>query len=171
MNNQPSFNPSIDMSTEKPARIDITEQDKENFLKSVLSDRSYEEAIPLFDGQLKVRFRSLTVQENTDVVNQIVADKKAGVAMDNDAYFITIATYRLGLALVSVDEKVYSDINKDTYLTVGDNDSYIVARAKSFKSWPTYKLSLFLDAFQKFEAKIIKLTNEVQTVNFWKASA
>ncbi len=158
------------MNTEKPAKVELTAQDKENFLKSVLSDKPYEETIPLFDGQLKVKFRSLTVEENSDVVYQIVKDKKAGIAMDNDAYFITISTYRLGLALVSVDEKAYSDIAKYSYAGTDENDSYITARAKAFKAWPTYKLSLFLDAFQKFEAKIIKLTNEVQTANFWKAS-
>lgn len=171
MTEQPQFNPSIDMTTEKSGKIDIKEQDKENFLKSVLADKPYEETFFLFDGQFKVRFRSLTVQENTDIVNQIVDDKKAGVAMDNDAYFVTISAYRLGLSLVSIDDKPYSDIKKDSYSPSDDKDSYILARAQAIKSWPTYKLSLFLDAFQKFESKIIKLTNEVQTTNFWKASA
>jgi hypothetical protein len=160
----------LETSSNNFKNVNITEEDKERYLKSMLADRAYEETIKLFDGQLALKFRVLTVQETNDVVAQILEDKKNGVASDTDSYFITISSYRLGLSLVSIDEKPYSNITKDNFISMKDGDSYVLARSKPMLSWPTPRLSAFLDAFQLFEAKVIKLTGEVQTSNFWKAS-
>lgn len=168
---EPLFNQSLEMTTEKYKNVEVTEEDKERFFKSILADRPYEETVKLFDGQIQVKFKAMTVQENTDVVNQIVEDRKNNVASDTDAYFITISTYRLALCLVSIDDKPYSSITKENFVPMVEKDSYILARSKPMLNWATPKLSVFLDAFQKFEQKILKLTNEVQSPNFWKASA
>lgn len=170
MENTQTFNQSIEMNTEAPKNPAITSEDKERFLKSILTDKPYEETMPLFDGQMHVKFKAMSVSENSDVVNQIVADKNNGLASDNDAYFITISTYRLALSLLTVDDQVYSSITKENFSASSENDTYVLARARLMQSWTTPKLSLFLDTFQRFEAKLVKLTNEVQTVNFWKAS-
>jgi predicted nucleic acid-binding protein len=171
MQDQPLVNTSIEMNTETVKSVNITAEDKERFFKSVLSDSSYEEIVPLFDGQLKLKFKVMTVQENTDVVNQIVADRKNGIADETDAYFITISTYRLALSLVSVDDRLFSSVTKENFSPSFENDTYVISRAKLMTSWTTSKLSAYLDAFQQFEAKTLKLTNEVQSKNFWKASA
>lgn len=165
------FNQSIEMNTEADRPATITDADKERFFKSILANKEYEETVELFDGQMRVKFKVMSVSENSDVVNQIVADKKNGLAADNDAYFITISTYRLALSVLTIDDQQYSSITKDNFSPSVENDSYVLARARLMQSWSTPKLSLFLDAFRKFEAKLVKLTNEVQTVNFWKASA
>ena len=171
MDNTPQVNQSIEMNTSRLPSVNISEEDKERFFKSVLADKSYEEVFGLFDNQIKVKFRAMTVSENNDVVNQIVADRKNGVAAENDAYLITLTTYRLGLSLVSVDDKPYSSVTKDSFTMFAENDSYVLARARPMQSWATAKLAVFLDAFQTFEAKLVKLTQEVQNPNFWKASA
>jgi hypothetical protein len=159
------------MNTSRTPSVSISEEDKERFFKSVLSDKPYEEVFGLFDNQIKVKFRAMTVSENNDVVNQIVADRKTGLAAENDAYLITITTYRLGLSLISVDDKPYSSVIKDGFTVFAENDSYVLARARPMQSWATAKLAVFLDAFQSFESKLVKLTQEVQNPNFWKASA
>jgi hypothetical protein len=171
MEDQPLINTSIEMNNETVKKVNISAEDKERFFKSILSDTPYEETVLLFDGQLKLKFKVMTVQENTDVVNQIVADKKNGIADDTDAYLITISTYRLALSLSSVDDRIFSSITKENFSPSFENDSYVLARAKMMTSWTTAKLSAYLDAFQSFEAKTLKLTNEVQSKNFWKASA
>ena len=167
------INPSLDIDPEnvKPKKIEITDTDKENYLKSILTDSPYEESAELFDGQLKVRFRGMSVQENNDVVAQIIKDRENGVAGENDAYFITISTYRLALALVSIGDKEYSSVTKENFKPADPDDTYVLARMAPIRAWSTAKLSIFLDAFRAFEAKQLKLTSEVQTSNFWKASA
>ena len=129
MEDQPLINPSMDMNIRTNAPVEISDEEKEQFFKSILSDQPYEETTELFDGQLKVRFKSMTVQENTDVVNQIVADKQNGVASDNDAYFITISTYRLGLSIVHVNGAAFSDITKQDFIPANETDTYVIARA------------------------------------------
>lgn len=170
MEEQPIINPSIEMNTETNKNVEVSEMDKERFLKSILSDTAYTEEISLFDNQLTLKFKALTVQENTDVVNQIVLDRVSGIAADNDAYFITISTYRLALSLMSVDDKPFSTITKEKFTSTEDKITYVTARTKETLNWPTLKLSAYLDAFQLFEAKILKLAKEVHTPNFWKAS-
>lgn len=170
METQPLFNQSIEMNRESEKSVDITQEDKERFFKSILADVPYDEVITLFDGQLKIKLRAMTVRENSDVVNQIVADKKNGVAAENDAYLITISTYRLGLSLVSIDDQQYSTITKDNFQALTENDTYVLARARPMLNWGTTKLAVFLDAFKAFEYKTIRLSSEVQTANFWRAS-
>jgi len=170
MDEQPIINTSIEMNTETIKNIEITTADKERYLKSVLSDTAYTEEVSLFDGQLSLKFKALTVQENTDVVNQIVLDRSSGVAADNDAYFITISTYRLALSLMTVEDKPFSTVTREKFTSTDDKVTYVTARTKETFNWPTLKLSAYLDAFQLFEAKILKLSKEVHTANFWKAS-
>jgi hypothetical protein len=151
----------------------IAEADKEKFLKSMLTDQPYEETISLLDGQLNVTFKTMTVEENGDVVEQITLDKENSIAENSDAYFITISTYRLAQCLVATDDKPYSSISKKDFIPALEDktNTYVSARAKAMQQWPTFKLSAFLAAFNIFEAKVIALTKAVQQQNFWKASA
>jgi hypothetical protein len=150
---------------------DPTAEEKEKFLKSVLSDSPYEELVELFDGQLNIKLKSMSVAENNDVIEQITLDKEKNIAENTDAYFITISTYRLALCLLTVDGKIFSDITKESFVKNDESSTYIRERAKIMQSWPTFKLSAFLSAFNTFENKVVALTNAVQQRNFWKASA
>jgi hypothetical protein len=170
MEEQPIVNTSIEMGRESIKNVTISQEDKERFFKSIMSDTPYEETISLFDNQFKIKLRSMTVEENSDVVNQIVADRKNEIAQDNDAYFITISTYRLALSLLSVNGIDFSSITKENFSPTTEKETYILARAAVMTRWTTTKLSVFLDAFQAFEAKVLKLSSEVQSPNFWKAS-
>lgn len=160
----------LEKPTESTKPPELSEADKEKFLKAVLTDEPFQETVELFDGQLKITLRTMSVEENNDVVNQIAKDKEHGIAENSDAYFITISTYRLALCLVDIDGKEYSEVNKKNHKDSDPAVSYIRARSLKVREWPTFKLSAFLDAFNKFEAKVVKLTNAVQQQNFWKAS-
>jgi hypothetical protein len=149
----------------------VTEDEKEKFFKSVLSDQPYSEKIDLFGGKMSILLRTMSVSENNDVVAQIENDKNKDIAENNDAYFITISTYRLALCLMEIDGQVYQAIDKSSFKPTDDGVTYVRARAKAMLNWPTFKLSAFLSAFNDFEAKVVKLTSEVRTTNFWTASA
>jgi len=43
-------------------------------------------------------------------------------------------------------------------------------KAEVAVSWPSFKLSAYCDAFRVFEDKIVALTKEVTTENFWLAA-
>lgn len=159
------------MTTTQIKEFTISEEDKEKFFKSILADKPYEEETALFDGQLTLKFRAMTVQENTDVVNQITLDRRNNTASDTDAYFVTISTYRLALSLAAIDGLPYSTVTREGFSSPNEGESYVLHRAKPMTQWSTPKLSICLDAFSRFEAKLVKLSSEVQTRNFWIASA
>ena len=160
----------LERAAEAPKGVELTEEEKEKFFKSVLTDTPYEDTVNLFDERLTITLRTMSVEENNDIVEQIAKDKEFGNAENSDAYFITISTYRLALCLLKVDDKEYSNISKKTFKAEDPGTTYIRARALKMREWPTFKLSAFLDAFNKFESRVVKLTNAVQQQNFWKAS-
>jgi len=165
------FSPSIEMNREAPKPPALSSEDKERFYKSILSDKPYEETVPLFDGQLNITFRSLLVKENTDVVNQIGLDRKNGIAADNDAYLVTLSAYRMAVSLIAANGEPFSALTRDTFTPSHPKDTYVLAKSLPVFDWATPKLSAYLDAFAKFETKVVRLASEVQTPNFWKASA
>ena len=169
MDNENTTNELVDTSTTGGSYI--SEKDKENFFKSVIGDIPFKETISFFGGRMTMTLQTMTVSQNSDIVQQINNDKDQGLAENNDAYFITIAMYRLAVCLVDIDEKQFSDIDKATFKESTEGVTYIRARSELMREWPTFKLSAMLDAFNEFESKVVKLTKEVKTENFWTASA
>lgn len=157
------------LSPETPT---ITAEDKENFFRAFLSGLPYTEDVTLFDGKLRLTLKGLSVEENDDVLRQISADIKQGVAANDDAYFLRILKYRLALSLTKLDGKEFSDVVK--ILFVGDaakGESYVASRAAAFNSWPVFKLAGVNNAFKKFEDKLLHLVTKVDEPSFWIAAA
>lgn len=157
---------------EKPegaGTIKITDEEKEQFFKSFLSDKPFEETVSLFGGKQTLKFRYLTLQQNDDILKQINKDKDNGVADNTDAYFIRLSCYRFLLALVEVDKEPFlPDINEDT--DTDEKITYVGLRADAVKDWSAYKVSAYLDVFNLFEKKVLELAKQVLDENFWKAA-
>ena len=153
--------------------VTITDQQKENYFKAFLADKPYVETASLLNGQFKVEFRTLTVSENSDVVRQMSLDQGAGLARNNDYYFLQIIYYKLGMTLVSVNGAALApNITKES---VEEDEpkaiTYISERAKLFKDWPTYKMSCVQTAYGEFERRVLRLTEKITDADFWKAAA
>ncbi len=151
-------------------KLEITEDNKTDFFKCFLADKPYEETIKLFDGKATVTFRALTSGETTAVFNQLRKDQANSSLTNDPAYMMAMTTYRLGLALIDFNgEDINSHIDPDLYKPKGDDDSYVKARSLVFKGWSVFKLSGVVEAFKQFENKLVELTDNIQTENFWKA--
>jgi hypothetical protein len=100
-------------------------------------------------------------------------DIEHGIAKNTDNYVILIASYRLGLSLISINEKVIApEITKSSFKTDKEKGvTYVAERAKIIRNWPAFKMAAFASAFRQFENKVLKLTSAVQEPNFWKAAA
>lgn len=155
----------------EPAKIAVklTEEDKEKFFKAFIADEPYVEEMSLFNGKVQVVFRTVNLEENEAVFTQIQLDQKNGVARNDDSYLVKIVEYRLAGCLVSVNDEpfcpeitpVSHPINKEAGTT------YLTERVKEMqKKWHTFKLGAITDAFNKFEAKVRKLTEESFDPNF-----
>lgn len=155
-----------------PAKITVTVKEKEDFFKAMLSDKPYFHVAKLFDGKIKVRFKTLTVDENTDILNQINMDQDKGVAKNTNAYFTKIAQYRLGLSIDQISDNPFQPSISRASVVVDDTagTSYVTERAKIFDTWHTPKLAGFLSSFREFENKVLHMTNMMEDPTFWKAA-
>jgi hypothetical protein len=156
-------------------KIVLSDQDKEKFYKSFLSDSLFEDEFSLFDNKVKVVFRSITVGENNDILMQVNKDALAGIASPSESYLTTILIYRFALSLVSITGIEFDNpnsITKDNYIAQKEtpHKTYIAAKTDSFKDWNSFKLSAFLRTFLQFEKKLFLLEEAVNDQNFWKAA-
>lgn len=167
------MNPLSDpMDTGNAALPVVTEQDKESFYKTFLSDKPYTEVAPLLGGKFNIKFTSLTVEENNDVLAQIGIDMQLGEAKQNDSYFVQILMFRLGLSIVTINGVPFqNELTKLAFpLDKQTGAFYIRERIKVFNNWQSIKLSAVVDAFRLFEKKYQHLTKEVNNESFWKAA-
>lgn len=158
---------TVDITTKE---VKVTESEKLDFYKAFLADKPYAGSIDLFGGKFKVVFSSLTVKQTQDIFEQIRKDQIKDEISTDANYMMTLTNYRLGQALVSInDEPFRPELGIDKYKPKDENDSYIKAKGLVFADWPVFKLSALADAFKQFEDKLVYLTREVQTENFWEA--
>jgi hypothetical protein len=149
-------------------RIKVTDDDKEAFFKAFLADQPFEETIFMLGGKSKAVFRTLTVQENDVVFAQIAFDQAAGTARNTDAYMIKIMQYRVAGSLKSMDDIEFCpEITMESFPSNKDTGkTYLAERLALMQKWQVYKLAGVNDAFNRFEAKVQKLTEETFKENF-----
>lgn len=148
----------------------FTDKEKQDFFKAFLTDKPFESEASLFNGQLKVVFKSLTVQESIDVFDQLKADQEGSILTNDATYSIKLTNYRLAASLVSInDVPFFPAVTKAKQKAKDASESYIKAKAASLDGWPVFKLAAFAEAFKEFEDKVVALTGEVSDPNFWTA--
>ena len=152
-------------------KLPLTDKDKENFWKAVITNEKFIDTVELFDGKHKLTFSGITVEENEDVLKQFKLDEKNGLSSSDNAYFVQLVSYRLGVSLFKIDGADYlPEVSKARFVPT-DTTTYVAARSEPFKKWNAFKLSAYINVFNQFEDKITRLGKEIQTQNFWKASA
>ena len=156
----------------EPKKVELTEEDKERFFKSFLSDQPYEETFSRLGGRLKITLKTLTVEENYDIFRQIDLDRKNDRAKNEDSYLMVVVQYRLAVSLVAINgTKFNEDITKADFATDEKAGlTYVGKRVEELKKWPVHKLAGFIDTFNLFENKVQQLTSEVANEDFWKAA-
>lgn len=150
--------------------LTISEEDKVNFFKSFISDKPYEEEFGFFNNTFKVSFRSLLVEETTDIIKQVNLDRDNNIGQNDDGYVIQIQAYRLGAALKNINGLPYLPEVTKANTPIEAGETYIIKRARPLLAWNEFKLSTVLDRFKQFERKLIELMSKIDDENFWKAA-
>ena len=141
----------------------ITDQDKEDFLKSVLGDQPFTKEIKLYGGSFKMVLKTLSVSENQEIFNQITTDRNKGLADSTDSYFVTLSLYRLALSLISIDDKTFT-------FEVGEDETKLEAGKKYFDKWNGHKLGAIIEAYNGFQDTVAYLATKASDQSFWKAA-
>lgn len=152
-------------------KVELTEQDKINFFKSFLADEPFTDTLTSFGGVLKLKFRSLTSNENMDIYSELKKLQNAGELTTDANYITQLTCSRLALTLSAInDEPFCPDITAAVYPATKDSEeNYITKRTAIVKNWSVHKLTTIADSFKLFENKLMALIKEVQTENFWPA--
>lgn len=164
--------PTVDLDRRPPVKV--TDKQKEEFFKAFLADRPYEEEFQLLGGNYRVRLKALSMKENNALLTQIAYDRDKGrIEGVNDYYFSRVAHYRLGLALVSVNDKPFGEevtpISSPTDISTGT--TYVARRADLFADWSMVKMAALQAALQEFDQRVLVLVDAVSNPDFWKAVA
>jgi hypothetical protein len=155
------------MSDEIKPTSSVTEGEKIEFYKAFLADKPFTATEKLFNDNFTIVFRSLDVKQAGDVFETLRKDQINNIVNSDAKYMMMLTNYRLGQSIVSINGEPYlPEVNE---LSGSEEENYIKLKAKPFDSWPVFKLSAVADAFKAFENKIIELTKEVQTPDFWAA--
>ena len=145
----------------------LTEAEKEAFFKCFLADKPYEAEETLFGGKLRVKFASLSVEQNNAIMRQMELDRRHKRAQDTDAYLIRVIQYRLAASLAELDGKPFAPgliVNNPDNEEKGE--TYLAERVELMRTWPVFKVSSLTDAFNRFEKKLLALTQESFQENF-----
>lgn len=164
--------PTIDLDRRPPVKV--SDKQKEEFFKAFLADRPYEEEFQLLGGNYRIRLKALNMKENNDLLAQIAYDRDKGrIEGVNDYYFSRVAHYRLGLALVTINDKPFAeDVNSATSPPDKEKGiSYVARRADLFNDWSMVKMAALQAALQEFDQRVLVLVDAVSQQDFWKAAA
>lgn len=95
-----------------PHEVKITDNDKEDFLSSILGGHRFRKKFDLFGGRFVVHFRSLTSAENEMVYRQISLDQGNDVITTRAQWLIRVLDYRMACALEKITDKDGKIINE-----------------------------------------------------------
>lgn len=156
-------------------KVQVTEEDKEQFLKCLLANKPFVKEYSLFNNNLKVKLKTLNVEETRRVQEQIQIDEADGYAKNDEKYFMEVANYRLSYSLVSVDDVDFEKlVKKVEFENEGEDENAhlrVKERVKVFNDWTSFKLSGVFDAYSDFQKLIVELTQNSKNPNFWIATA
>ena len=152
----------------KEIKEKLTEQDKEAFFKAFISDQPYQDTLVRFKGALKLKFSTLTVEQNNHILEQQRFDIEKGIAKNNDEYMIKVIQYRIAAGLTAINDELFGKgIDMAAFPANKEKgETYLLKRIEAMAKWNTFKLGNITDAFNEFEMKVQALTEESFKENF-----
>lgn len=151
-------------------KIEISDKEKETFLKAVLSDEPVRLPVSLYNGKFILDLRSRSSFEQKRVFDVLALDRKENVYDPADlAMMITRMHYYLGALMV---ERINGELFSELKLEPGKDvaaDAKIMrdAAAKLFEKMGTVRWTSILNALRIFEHKCARLNSEAANEGFW----
>jgi hypothetical protein len=84
--------------------VDITDEDKIDFLATLLGGSRFSRNYELAGGKMIVRLRSMLADENFLVQRQLLLDQNAGEILTEAEWFIRMGDYRMACSLESITD-------------------------------------------------------------------
>ena len=153
-------------------KIEITDKDKELYLKAILNDESVILEIPFCNGGIIFKVRSKTSWEQTLAYEATVTSKIEEDPEELDYYQSMLKLQKMGAALqiISINGRAFSNLK---YVEAGkDWSEQIVELRKACEEtidvMDSAKLTLTLNALRIFEYKTAKMAANCASGDFWQ---
>ena len=82
--------------------VDITDNDKEDFIATLLGGARFKRAYEIAGGRMKIVFRSMLADENFMVQRQLLLDQNNNEIFSEAEWYLRLAEYRMACSLESI---------------------------------------------------------------------
>lgn len=142
-----------------------TEDDKEEFIRSVLGSRGFERIVTRLGGKLKMRFISPTLADEDRILEQLRVEETSGVITTPEMWWTKLRRYRAAVMLV--------EIRLDTprvFKPVAEFAEVLDVVSDRFDDMPAHLLSLVLQGLQETDGVYSYLVRRASQPDFWGGS-
>jgi hypothetical protein len=175
--------PHCGWDLKKSDLTEVSEEDRYDFVQSILGAIRFKKAYDMFNGQWKVTFRALTSKEADLAFRQIVIDGQTdfnGRALaGTDFYWRNLQAYRMAMCLESIHSDTYGTIEVPTLADAQIEDFTGKDLQSKLVPFLNHVLDTYLPlestravighAYYEFQALCDKLQVMAEQPNFWKA--
>ena len=163
-------------------KIDITEEDREAFLRAIVSGDRYERPFSLFGGKLSGVFRCRSIAESDGIIAWLSYCVNHGKADARIEYLTLMRNAILATQVKSLRGMVSEDFPElkepygPTRVADGDKGDRIVepgwvAMAKSWGNRPEALVTAIHNELQMFERRYWAMVMDAGNQNFWNPAA
>jgi hypothetical protein len=167
--------PHCGWDLERPDEVEPTEEDKLGYLAMLLGGAAvrFTKDVPLYGGQLVVRFRTLTYPERCLTNEQAGWDLRSGKIFGDGEYFNNLIDYRL---VLSIERVILADrgefpVPEATSAERLDGEHTVLPRLRDWFTEQVLPSEMVVMAIKKefirFQALIEKLTATASNPDFW----
>jgi hypothetical protein len=175
--------PHCGWDLKKSDLTEVSEEDRYDFVQSILGAIRFKKAYDMFNGQWKVTFRALTSKEADLAFRQIVIDGQTdfnGRALaGTDFYWRNLQAYRMAMCLESIHSDTYGTIEVPMLADAQIEDFTGKDLQSKLVPFLNHVLDTYLPlestravighAYYEFQALCDKLQVMAEQPNFWKA--
>jgi len=151
--------------------IEVTEEEKTIYLKSLLTDELTRFSISLYGGRLKYELRTRSMYEQRrvlDIINDRIVNDEA-VKNNLVKQFDMMQRYFALLMVERINGVLFSELHLEPGQTLEQHYQIMVAAdAKAFSKMNNLCWTAMLTAMRQFESKCVKLAEHAVNEDFWK---
>jgi hypothetical protein len=163
----------------------VTEEDKRNFMRTLLTKSRFTKTFKLFDGSINVTFANrLTKLENliTQQLTQEIVDRRlllvdANLAASNYMYRqrrlqMTASLQRVHAGLIDLTLPDFTTPHAaELYPPTATDNPLAVASKSVYEDWPEVLYGAIFRVFAEFENLTLRLMENSRSPDFWKGIA
>ena len=150
--------------------IEVSDNDKQNYLRAILNDKPVVFTISLCGGEVEIKVRARTAWEQSLVYEAVFQDQEMKIVNEFRQGIIQLQKYSAALMEQSIDGRLFSNevFEKKSDSSWEDDIKRLRELVdEKFENMDGSKVTLILNALRIFEWKLARISTQCLTGNFW----